>query len=174
MQAYTGWKVHNEELVKGGLSALSLAEYARSGHFVSATFENFESEFLQMGLYVILTIRLRQIGSSAPWPVRRGGWILAVYKRSLSIAFILLFVISLGMHFYGSFHDFNTSRLIDDLPTVGVWEFITQADFWFEMFQNWQSEFLSVASIVILTIFLRQKGSPESKPVDAPNLETGE
>lgn len=193
MQAYTGWKVHNEELVKGGLSALSLAEYARSGHFISATFENFESEFLQMGLYVILTIRLRQIGSSeskslggeeavdrepvakpsAPWPVRRGGWILAVYKRSLSIAFILLFVISLGMHFYGSFHDFNTSRLIDDLPTVGVWEFITQADFWFEMFQNWQSEFLSVASIVILTIFLRQKGSPESKPVDAPNLETG-
>ncbi|NQD70777.1 hypothetical protein HP439_08610 [Sphingobacterium shayense] len=165
-----------------------------NGWFTSATFENFESEFLQMGLYVILTISLRQIGSSeskslggesavdrepvakpsAPWPVRRGGWILAVYKRSLSIAFILLFVITLGMHFYGSFHDFNTSRLIDDLSTVGVWEFITQANFWFEMFQNWQSEFLSVASIVILTIFLRQKGSPESKPVDAPNIETGE
>src|SRR5690606_7595293 len=95
-QAYTGWKVHNEELNDGGLATLSFIGYTKSGHFISATFENFESEFLQMALYVVLTISLRQIGSSeskklegkapvdrepvpgpnVPWPVRKGGWIL--------------------------------------------------------------------------------------------------
>src|SRR5690606_27299930 len=94
-QAYTGWEVHNEELSDGGLSALSFIEYIKSGHFVSATFENFESEFLQMTLYVLLTISLRQIGSAeskkldgrepvdrepvpgpnVPWPVQKGGWV---------------------------------------------------------------------------------------------------
>jgi len=191
-QAYTGWKVHNEELNDGGLAALSFFEYTKSGHFISATFENFESEFLQMALYVVLTISLRQIGSAeskklegkepvdrepvpspdAPWPVRKGGWVLKLYSHSLSLVFLLLFLISWGMHFYGSFQDHNIQRIMDGKTRISVPDFVMQADFWFETFQNWQSEFLSVASIVILTIFLRQKGSPESKPVDTPYLET--
>lgn len=193
-QAYTGWKVHNEELSDGGFRSLSLTEYTKSGHFISATFENFESEFLQMALYVVLTISLRQIGSSeskklegkeavdrepvpspnAPWPVRKGGWVLKLYSNSLSLAFLLLFLISWGMHFYGSFQDYNIQQDIADRPRISVHDFIGLADFWFETFQNWQSEFLSVATIVILSIFLRQKGSPESKPVDTPYLETEE
>ena len=192
-QAFTGWKTHNEELGELGAHELSLGNYLTSGHFISATFENFESEFLQMALYVLLTISLRQIGSAeskkidepeevdrepvpspeAPWPVRKGGWILKLYSHSLSIAFGILFFVSWGLHFYGSWTDHNNEQILKGKSAVSIFTYLGEANFWFETFQNWQSEFLSVASIVILTIFLRQKGSPESKPVDAPNLETG-
>ncbi|RDC58396.1 hypothetical protein DU508_03260 [Pedobacter chinensis] len=192
-QALTGWNTHNSELSDLGSPALSLSTYLISGHFISATFENFESEFLQMALYVVLTINLRQIGSAeskkldeeedvdripvpskdAPWPVKKGGWILKIYSHSLSIAFGLLFLISWALHFYGSWQDHNIEQTLMGKPTDSMPAYLGQANFWFETFQNWQSEFLSVASIVILTIFLRQKGSPESKPVDAPHMETG-
>lgn len=192
-QAVTGWKEHNSELNDQNALSISFTTYLRSGHFISATFENFESEFLQMALYVALTISLRQIGSAeskkldepeevdrepksapnAPWAVRKGGWILKVYSHSLSIVFGLLFLISWTMHFYGSWQDNNIALKLKGKPLVSMTEYLGEPNFWFETFQNWQSEFLSVASIVILTIFLRQKGSPESKPVDAPHLETG-
>jgi len=192
-QALTGWHEHNSELTDLNQKTLSFNSYLCSGHFISATFENFESEFLQMMLYVLLTISLRQVGSAeskkidvaeevdrepvaaknAPWAVKKGGWILKLYSHSLSIAFGLLFLVSWVLHFYGSWKDYNQEQLIKGKPLDSALAYLGQANFWFETFQNWQSEFLSVASIVILTIFLRQKGSPESKPVDAPNLETG-
>lgn len=192
-QAITGWKEHNQEIIELNGLALPFSTYLASGHFISATFENFESEFLQMVLYVVLTVFLRQKGSAeskqlfekeavdrepkpgknAPWPVKKGGWILALYSNSLAIAFGLLFLVSWGMHFYGSWSDHNQENLLKGEETLSRIEYLGEANFWFETFQNWQSEFLSVASIVILTIFLRQKGSPESKPVDAPHMETG-
>lgn len=193
-QAIFGWKQHNQELEELGGSALGFGQYLASGHFFSATFENFQSEFLQMALYVVLTISLRQIGSAeskdlvkpeevdrepdparkdAPGPVKRGGWQLRIYKHSLSIAFVTLFLASWLGHLYGSFTDFNEEQMLYGKPQKELAEFLLEPEFWFETFQNWQSEFLSVASIVILSIFLRQKGSPESKPVDAPHMETG-
>ncbi|SDE44067.1 hypothetical protein SAMN04487996_10551 [Dyadobacter soli] len=193
-QALFGWKQHNQELEELGGTALSLGQYLTSGHFFSATFENFQSEFLQMAMYVVLTISLRQIGSAeskdlvkqeevdrepdprkedAPGPVKRGGWRLRLYAHSLSIAFILLFLVSWVGHLYGSFTDFNDQQMLHGKPQESLAEFLAEPEFWFETFQNWQSEFLSVASIVILSIFLRQKGSPESKPVDAAHMETG-
>ena len=192
-QALTGWKQHNQDLKDENQHEIGLDEYLQSGHFISATFENFESEFLQMALYVLLTVSLRQIGSAeskkldekeevdrepvaspdAPWAVKKGGWILKIYSNSLSICFGLLFFLSWGMHLYGSWQNHNVEQQAKHLPTESVAEYLTQAEFWFETFQNWQSEFLSVASIVFLTIYLRQKGSSESKPVDAPDMETG-
>lgn len=192
-QAYAGWKEHNEELQDKDAKKLELSTYLQSGHFISATFENFESEFLQMALYVLLTIKLRQIGSAesksldeeeevdrepvpsddAPWPVKKGGWILKLYSNSLGIAFFILFLLSWGTHLYGSWQDHNVEQVLMNKPTDTVMEFLAQPRFWFETFQNWQSEFLSVLAIVFLTIYLRQKGSPESKPVDAPYMETG-
>lgn len=192
-QAVTGWHEHNNELIEEQASAISFESYLKSGHFIAATFENFESEFLQMALYVILTISLRQVGSAesksldeaeevdripkpaedAPWPVRKGGLILKIYSNSLSIVFGILFIISWGLHLYGSWQNHNVEQQLKNLPSESIGEYISQAKFWFETFQNWQSEFLSVASIVFLSIYLRQKGSPESKPVDAPHLETG-
>jgi hypothetical protein len=192
-QAITGWKEHNEELQDNNAKELDFRTYLRSGHFISATFENFESEFLQMALYVLLTIKLRQIGSAesksldeaeevdrepvpsedAPWPVKKGGWILKLYSNSLGITFAVLFLLSWSLHLYGSWKAYNVEQVLMNKPVDTVVEYLRQPRFWFETFQNWQSEFLSVLSIVFLTIYLRQKGSPESKPVDAPYMETG-
>jgi len=192
-QYFTGWHEHNEALAQDGLPPLSPGAYIQTGHFISATFENWESEFLQMGLYVMLTIWLRQKGSSeskkldgeeevdrepkpspeAPWPVRKGGVWLKVYNHSLGIAFFILFAISFMLHFAGSRKDFNEEQVALGKPMASVMDYLGGSRFWFESFQNWQSEFLSVLSIVVLSIWLRQKGSPESKPVDAPFSETG-
>lgn len=190
-QFFTGWKTENKELAENGEATLSIGEYVQSGHFIQATFENWESEFLQMMLYILLTVSLRQIGSSesksmegeedvdkepephpnAPWPVKKGGFWLTIYQHSLSLAFAILFIISFILHFYGSLKDFNTEQISKNEPVVSAKEYITESRFWFESFQNWQSEFLAVASIVILSIWLREKGSPESKPVDMAHDE---
>ncbi|RAJ00284.1 hypothetical protein LX64_03986 [Chitinophaga skermanii] len=192
-QAYTGWIEYNKELKEDHESTITLLTYLSSPHFMEATFENWESEFLQMGLYVILTVKLRQKGSAesksldekeevdrepqphakAPWAVKKGGFILNLYKYSLSIAFILLFLGSFILHFKGSMMEYNTEQAGKGAPLESASEYFTNTKFWFESFQNWQSEFLSVAAIVFLSIYLRQYGSPESKPVDAPDDETG-
>lgn len=191
-QFFMGWRTENKELIENGKSALKITEYIHSGHFIQATFENWESEFLQMMLYVLLTISLRQKGSSeskymteeedvnkepvahpkAPWPVKKGGIWLKLYKHSLSLAFAILFLASFILHFYGSLTDFNDEQMMKSKPSVTAMQYISESRFWFESFQNWQSEFLAVASLVLLSIWLREKGSPESKPVDMPHDET--
>jgi hypothetical protein len=190
-QALAGWKEHNEDLVEKGARALEFSAYLQSGHFIQATFENWESEFLQMAMFVVLSIFLRQKGSSeskpiegeepvdrepvpsphAPWPVNKGGIYLKIYKHSLSIALFLLFIISFIAHFYGSWMDFNNDQLLMHKPPVSKMEFTGEPKFWFESFQNYQSEFVSVAAIVFLSVYLRQKGSAQSKPVDMPHDE---
>ena len=193
-QIFTGFSEYNKERVEDGLTSVPLIHYLYSGHFLQATFENWESEFLQMALFVVLTISLRQKGSSesksiegkeevdrepdpqkagAPWPVRKGGWIAAVYKHSLTIVLLLLFTLSFVAHLYGSLMDENEQLLEKGLPPETPADYIISSRLWFESFQNWQSEFLSVLAIVVLSVFLRQKGSPQSKPVDAPHSETG-
>ncbi len=191
-QAITGWKDNNLEVIEEGGQAIPFAKYLSSGHFISATFENFQSEFLQMALYVLVTVGLRQQGSAesksfeeeevdrepkaspdAPWPVRKGGWILKLYSHSLTICFFLLFIISWALHLYGSLMEHNEQQLLKHKPMDSVLAYLGEPTFWFQSFQNWQSEFISIVSIVFLTIYLRQKGSPESKPVDAPHMQTG-
>ena len=193
-QFATGWHEYNHELQELGLAALSAGQYFQSGHFLEATFENWESEFLQMGLYVLLTVWLRQKGSSeskklyedeevdagpdpgkqdAPWPVKQGGWALAMYKNSLSIAFMVLFLASVWLHAKGGAEVLSIEQAHEGKPAFTTWEYLGTSRFWFESLQNWQSEFLSIVSIVGLSIFLRQQGSPESKRVDAAHGETG-
>lgn len=188
-QFYTGWKENNDERQEKGLPPYSLGAYASSGHFIQSTFENWESEFLQMGLYVFLTVCLFQKGSAesksldepedvdrepqkhadAPWPVHKGGIYLKIYKNSLSLVFLLLFVVSFFLHAYGAMKNINEEAT----KHITYFQVFVENRFWFESFQNWQSEFLSVAAIVFFSIYLRQHGSPESKPVDAPHHETG-
>jgi hypothetical protein len=99
---------------------------------------------------------------------------LSVYEHSLTIAFALLFLISFALHFWGSWRDENQEMMLKGKPLVSMGEYLSDSRFWFESFQNWQSEFLSICAMIILTIWLRQKGSAQSKPVDAPNDQTGE
>ncbi len=193
-QIVTGLNEHNQQMQDEGGQQVGLTEYLTSGHFLQSTFENWESEFLQMALFVILSMFLYQKGSSeskdpdkkeevdrdpdpkkkdAPWPVKRGGIALYIYKHSLCYTLSILFIVSFVAHWYGSLKDYNEEQLLKGQPAESAMHYLGNTRFWFESFQNWQSEFLSIFAMVVLTIFLREKGSPQSKPVDAPNSQTG-
>ena len=195
-QSLTGWRSYNAEQREHHEPAVGLGTYLTTGHFVEATFENWESEFLQLAAYVLFTVWLVQKGSSeskplggdpekdadprpvndperVPGPVRRGGWRLVLYENSLGIALALLFMLSFVLHALGGAREYSAEQVAHGQHPVGAMEFVTTSTFWFQSFQNWQSEFVAVGSIVVLTIFLRQRGSPESKPVAAPHHETG-
>jgi hypothetical protein len=196
-QTIAGYRTFNHENELDRRPAISFVSYLGTSHFGEATFENWESEFLQMGMYVVLTVKLRQRGSveskpiegsveqdedpashqtdpDAPWPVRRGGLWLAVYRNSLSGAFFALFAASFLLHAWSGSREYNHElQSSDTLERVTTWSYMARSRFWFESLQNWQSEFLAVAAIVLLSIFLRQHGSPESKPVHAANKATG-
>ena len=196
-QAAAGMREYNQQQQEHGQPRVGVTEYLSSGHFVEAVFENWESEFLQMAAFVVLTSFLRQKGSpeskkldgkepvdadprrarrkkDAPWPVRRGGPILKLYEHSLTIALALLFVASFALHAAGGVQEYNQEQLAHGEGTVSLLAYIGTARFWFESFQNWQSEFLSVGVLIVLSIFLRQRGSAQSKPVASPHGETGE
>lgn len=194
-QVIAGLKEYNEQNVEMGGVPIDIFNYLRSGHFLQATFENWESEFLQMALYLILSMFLYQKGSSeskdpeknkedvdrepnprkkdAPWPVKKGGIWLAVYKHSLCYAFTILFLFSFVLHWRGSMRDYNDEQILKKLPTQTSMQYLSNPRLWFESFQNWQSEFLSIFTIVVFSIFLREQHSPQSKPVDAADSETG-
>ena len=195
-QTWAGMRTNNMERREDGESTVTFGEYLTTAHFGEATFENWESEFLQMGAYVLLTVWFRQKGSAeskkldgkepvdedpakhrddkdAPWPVRVGGIPEALYKNSLSIAFFAMFLASWFLHAMTGAHEYSAEQLAHGGQPVDTVHYATRAQFWFESMQNWQSEFLAVAAIVLLSIFLRQEGSPESKPVHVPHGETG-
>lgn len=196
-QGITGFHEYNEDQQEHRQPTIGFAEYLTSGHFVEAVFENWESEFLQMGMYVLLTAFLYQKGSpesrkldekeavdrdpqkshrkktTVPWPVRRGGFVLKLYENSLCIALFALFIISFALHAAGGAKEYSQDQLEHGGQAVSMMQYMGTSRFWFESFQNWQSEFLSVGVLIIFSIFLRQKGSPESKPVDAPHSKTG-
>ena len=163
---------------------------------MEAVFENWESEFLQMGAYVVLTAVLRQKGSpeskrlagpedvdedprghrhdkDAPWPVRRGGVALRLYEHSLSLALLALFVASFALHVAGGTSAYNQEQAAHGGAPVSVVGYLGTARLWFQSLQNWQSEFLAIGVLVVLSVSLRERGSPESKPVHHPHGETG-
>jgi hypothetical protein len=195
-QSLTGYRENNNDQQAHGQPTISYTEYLHSDHFLEATAENWESEFLQMFIFVVLTAFLYQKGSAeskkpdeeeavdrnpeqsrhkkdAPWPVRRGGLVLKIYENSLSLALLLLFLLSFAMHAIGGKGEYNQDQLLHGGQQVSTLGYMGTSRFWFESLQNWQSEFLAIGSMVVLTIWLRQKGSPESKPVDSPHSQTG-
>jgi uncharacterized protein DUF6766 len=194
-QSIVGHREYNSEQSEHGQAGVSYGAYLRSAHFWEATAENWESEFFQMFGYVIFTAFLYQKGSAeskklgehekvdreprrrqgrkVPWPVRRGGWVLKVYEHSLSLAFLLFFLISIALHAVSGVAEYNQEQAAHgNAEGLSLLEYAATSRFWFESLQNWQSEFLAIGSMVVLSIFLRQRGSPESKPVDAPHFQT--
>ncbi|HEY9282016.1 MAG TPA: DUF6766 family protein [Pyrinomonadaceae bacterium] len=196
-QTVAGHREYNNDQRDHGRPPATYSEYLTTPHFLEATMENWESEFLQMFLFVALTAFLYQRGSAeskdpdkeeevdrdprqsknrkdAPWPVRRGGFVLRLYENSLSLVFFLLFAVCFLLHAAGGAGEYNEEQAEHgSAERVTTLSYMGTSRFWFESFQNWQSEFLAVGSMVVLSIWLRQKGSPESKPVDAPHSETG-
>jgi hypothetical protein len=193
-QWLSGWAVENEDLKRHGDAGISLMAYLRDPAFLSTVFENWESEFLQMAMYVLLTTMLFQRGSSesndpdeplpegdvllelrpdSPSPLRSGPAVRWLYGHSLGLALLILFVISFVMHWVHSAKVAAEEAGHHGEQALTTIEYLGDPQLWFESFQNWQSEFLSTAVLVVLSIFLRQKNSPESKPVAAPHSETG-
>ncbi|HEX8473151.1 MAG TPA: DUF6766 family protein [Pyrinomonadaceae bacterium] len=196
-QSVVGFWEYNEDQREHRQPTIVYTEYLTTSHFLEATMENWESEFLQMFAFIILTTCLYQKGSAeskdpdkenpvdrdprqsknkkdAPWPVRRGGWILKLYEYSLSLTFLLLFLISFALHAVGGAGEYNEEMQVHGGQQISVIQYFGTSRFWFESLQNWQSEFLAIGLMVLLTVWLRQRGSPESKPVDAPHHDTGE
>jgi hypothetical protein len=195
-QMLAGFLEYNAERRIDGKAEATVGEYFLTGHPWEATFENWESEFLQMAVFVLLTTVLVQKGSpesrrpgvkelvdvdprdfahdpAAPWPVRRGGYVLKVYENSLGLAFVLLFVVSWVGHAAGGFSEYRQEQLQHGLPSPTLIEYLRSSRLWFESMQNWQSEFLAIAAMVWLSVYLRQRHSPESKPVHAAHDDTG-
>jgi hypothetical protein len=195
-QVLSGRATYNHVQREHGEPAVTVGQYLTTGAFLEATAENWESEFLQMGLFVLLTVFLYQRGSSeskrieepeevdqdpreargdpgVPWPVRRGRLSLALYEHSLSITFFALFALSFAAHAIGGARDYNEEQVAHGAAIVSTVGYVATSRFWFESFQNWQSEFFSVAVLVLFSIWLRERGSPQSKPVAAGMEETG-
>lgn len=187
--SFAGWHDSNHTLSDHGQPSQSYGNYVTSGEFVEGVFENWESEFLQMWALIMLTIFLRQKGSSDSKPIRgnasvdtssrysiinaqswkkRGKTLRhALYTHSLGIAMISLFLVSFALHAIGGTSAYNEDATLHGSSTVSVVEYMGTSTFWYESLQNWQSEFLAIGALLVLSIKLRERGSPESKPVGA-------
>jgi hypothetical protein len=197
-QSIAGWKDQNEELAAHGDSAISWARYVYSSEFGVAVLENWQSEFLQFFTFILATIWLVQKGSNeskkldetglesdqrqrvgrwagpnSPWPARTRGFLHHVYSNSLLIVMGVIFVGSWFGQSVTGWTAYNSEQADHDQSAVSWGEYVLRPDFWERSLQNWQSEFLAVGTMAIFTVYLRQRGSPESKPVGAPHDETG-
>jgi len=197
-QAYTGLAEYNSSVTIDDLPVLSIGEYVTSSQFAVDVAENWQSEYLQFLLYIVLTVWLVQRGSPESKPVdetggeddkkqqvgrhasaqsprwaRAGGWRTTLYSNSLGILMGLFFLGSWGAQLVAGTSAYNSERLQNLLAPLSMPQYAVSANFWNRTLQNWQSEFLAVGSMVVFSIYLRQRGSPESKPVGAPHVETG-
>ena len=197
-QAIAGVALMNQEQLSAGLEPITIGEYVTTSAFAVDVTENWQSEFLQFLLYIVATVFFLQRGSpeskkldaagresdedqkvaefstqDSPGWARARGWRLSVYSRSLSLVMGTIFLLSwLTQSVTGSVV-YSEGQMRDLADPVTWTEYLLLPDFWSRTLQNWQSEFLAVASMVVLSIYLRERGSPESKPVGTPHDATG-
>jgi hypothetical protein len=198
-QALAGVADFNDQRIANGLAEISLSRYLTSSSFAVDVMENWQSEYLQFFLYVFATVWLVQRGSSeskelhlvgtesdeeqrvgeharadSPAWVRAGGWRTAVYSRSLGLVMGGCFLLTWGAMSVAGWAAYNADQLTDHEDPVSWAGYLTRPDFWNRTLQNWQSELLAVGSMAIFAVYLRQRGSPESKPVGAAHDDTGQ
>jgi hypothetical protein len=198
-QSIAGQRVFNEEAMAHGSETYSYTRYLVSSHFGQALLENWQSEYLQFALFAFATIWLVQRGSneskpledigresdemqrvgpwsgpaSPRWARYHGGLRRALYSNSLVLVMSLVFLASWLTQSVTGWTDYNNEQEDHGEPTVSWGGYVRNPGFWEDTLQNWQSEFLAIGSMAVLTIYLRQRGSPESKPVGAGHAETG-
>jgi hypothetical protein len=197
-QAIAGHELYNQQQLEHGEAAVSLWGYVTSSAFGNAVMENWQSEYLQFMLFMLATVWLLQRGSpeskepgregtesdreqqvgrharpESPLWARTGGARTWVYSNSLLLVMAVIFVGSWFAQSVTGWTDFNADQQAHGDAEVSWWSYIGSASFWEATLQNWQSEFLAVGSFATLAVFLRQRGSPESKPVGAPHDATG-
>jgi hypothetical protein len=197
-QAVAGHADYNAQQVTDGLATISMSRYLTSSSFATDVAENWQSEYLQFLLYILATVWFLQRGSpeskqldqagtesdekqkigqyadaNSPAAARRGGLVTTLYSNSLGLVMGTIFVASWGMQSWAGRIAFNEEQLAQLQAPVTWLGYVTSSDFWNRTLQNWQSEFLAVGSMAVLAIYLRQRGSPESKPVGSAHDSTG-
>ena len=191
-QAVAGFHALNDDQIADGAAPVSFATYLTSSDFGTDIAENWQSEYLQFALYILVTAYLVQRGSpeskpvgkggtesdedqqvGSPGPARSGGARLWWYSNSLGLTMGLIFLGSWTAQAVAGRAAYNAAQLRSFQDPLGLGEYLASPDFWNRTLQNWQSEFLAVGSFVALTVFLRQRGSTQSKPVGAPHHSTG-
>jgi hypothetical protein len=197
-QALVGHADYNHLQVAHHDSPLSLARYVTSSEFGADVLENWQSEYLQFTLYILATVWLLQRGSpeskelgqgglespedqrigehaepDSPLWARVGGFRTRLYSHSLVMAMTAIWIASWAVQAVTGRIAYNADQLDHQEAAVGFLHYLGASDFWNRTLQNWQSEFLAVGSMAVLSIYLRQRGSPESKPVGAPHEATG-
>jgi membrane protein implicated in regulation of membrane protease activity len=197
-QAVAGHAAFNNEQVSQGLQTLTFLQYLTSASFTNDVMENWQSEYLQFLLYVLATVWLVHRGSpeskepgdegrmsdkdqlvgehakrNSPAWAKVGGWRRWLYSRSLTVVMGTIFVLSWLAQSIGGWSTYNASQLRSYEHPVAWLGYVGSADFWSRTLQNWQSEFLAVGSMAVLAVYLRERGSAESKPVGAPHDATG-
>ena len=197
-QAFTGAASYNEAALDAGLPTLTLGQYVTSSQFAVDVAENWQSEYLQFLLYILLTVWLVQKGSPESKPLDKagresdkeqkvgrhadanspswaklGGWRTSLYSRSLGLVMGVVFLGSWTAQLVAGRSAYNAEQLQDLQDPLGWSGYLQAPDFWNRTFQNWQSEFLAVGSMVVFSIYLRERGSPESKPVGSAHTSTG-
>jgi hypothetical protein len=198
-QAFAGVAAVNDQRLAEGLEPVSLLRFISSSSFAVDVMENWQSEYLQFFLYVFATVWLIQLGSAeskeahktgmesdkeqqvgkyaeddSPSWVRAGGWRTTLYSRSLGFVMLALFLLTWAASSLAGWSAFNNEQLMSHQDPVTWLGYLGHADFWNRSFQNWQSEMLAVGSMAIFSVYLRQRGSPESKPVGAAHADTGQ
>ena len=198
-QALAGAGQYGQQQAAEGLDRLSVWEYVRTSDFAVDVAENWQSEYLQFLVFVLATVWLLQRGSpeskalgeagrgtdreqkvgryalkSSPAWVRAGGWRTRVYSHSLALTMGLVFALSWLAQSIAGWATYDEEQLRQRTELVSWAEYLGTPDFWSRTLQNWQSEFLAVGSMAVLATFLRERGSPESKPVGDPHTETGD
>jgi Domain of unknown function (DUF6766) len=196
-QSQAGWRLYRDDQHTHRQPAVSYPRYLISPRFSAEVMENWQSEFLQFTLYILATVWLVQRGSNeskqedetgreddqkqlvgryanadSPRWARLGGWRTTVYSNSLVIAMTTIFFLSWFGHFLNGWRSFNADQRAHHQPSVSWTTYLHEPEFWDTTLQNWQSEFLAVGSMAVFGIYLRQRGSPESKPVGAPHEQT--
>jgi len=196
-QAIAGWLQFNDQQVAQGMAEIGMGRYLTSADFAVDVTENWQSEYLQFLLYIVATVFLVQRGSpespahgglgtdkeqklgehtqaDSPAWAKAGGARTAIYAWSLTIVMGSIFLVSWLAQSIAGWAAFNETRLqqLQDPLTWGG--YVANPDFWSRTLQNWQSEFLAVGSMAVLAIYLRQRGSAESKPVGEPHDSTGD
>jgi hypothetical protein len=197
-QSVAGLAEYNSQQTTAGLETVSYGLYLTSSDFAVDVAENWQSEFLQFTLYILATVYLVQRGSSeskkpgkgglesdadqkvaehsrpdSPSWAKTRGWRLSLYSRSLTLLMAAIFVASWLAQSIAGRAAYNEQQLGQLEDPVSWFGYVTSSDFWSRTLQNWQSEFLAVAAMAVFAIYLRQRGSPESKPVGAAHDSTG-
>ena len=198
-QAFAGNADLNERRLTDGGDPVGLGRYVLSSEFAVDVAENWQSEYLQFVLFVFATVWLVQRGSteskpaerlgaesdeeqllgahvepgSPPW-AKAGGWRTRLYSNSLGLAMLALFLGSWGTQFVAGRSAYNNEQLVHFQDPVSWGGYLLAPDFWNRSLQNWQSEFLAIGSVVVFSVYLRQRGSSQSKPVGAPHTATDE